>query len=174
MNIERADAQKSKIRLMPDHDHDGLPLPEPGDESGGEWARRQLAFARWKAAYDAVRVEPPELDFADTLPLWEALPGVFDGDDLYGIALDDLYEEQVRGSRAARREVRAYAEGCVACWMREGRIDYIPRDEEPLKVGGQLPGHLASYVRRWRKRGAQTPPPGAPSPPTPFRVPAPK
>ncbi|MEM1094959.1 MAG: hypothetical protein AAGJ10_10180 [Bacteroidota bacterium] len=116
-----------------------------------DWARAQLAYARWKAQYDKVKVEPPDdLAFADTLPLWEALPDVFDGDDLHGLALDEVFADQAT-TRAARRQIVAYAEGCILSWTREGRISYTPRDETAFLVGGRLPGHLIAHVSRWTK-----------------------
>ncbi|GAB5521708.1 MAG: hypothetical protein RhofKO_39590 [Rhodothermales bacterium] len=133
-------------------DADGLPLaPAPAPVADTDWARSQLAYARWKAQYDKVKVEPPgDLAFADTLPLWEALPDVFDGDDLYGLALDEVFADQAT-TREARRQIVAYAEGCILCWRREGRIKDTPRDEKPFLVNGQLPGHLIAHVSCWTK-----------------------
>jgi len=75
---------------------------------------------------------------------------VFDGDDLYGIALDDVFADQAT-TREGRREIRAYADGCVLCWRREGRVSYTPRNDKLFLVNGQIPGHLIAHVQRWTK-----------------------
>lgn len=41
----------------PQADADGLPLTPVADT---DWARAQLAYARWKAQYEKVKVEPPD------------------------------------------------------------------------------------------------------------------